>query len=267
MNDIQYHSDKRIGRSGLHDVSKSPYHYWAKYLDPARVWSGSTDAMRLGTAVHTLILEPDTFGDKIVVEPEFESKARAGVSIAAQRAAFAEQHARKTTITADQLALGIAMRDAVRRHPAARLLLARGVAERTVLFDHPLTGSPSKAKPDWDSVEHNGLIVDLKTARDASPAAFARACVDHWYHVQTAWYLDAHMAETGEWPKGFVFIVVENAPPHAVAVYYAPPEMINLGRRIYEPVLETYEACRQSGTWPAYGDDIKPLTLPAWAFR
>jgi exodeoxyribonuclease VIII len=225
--------------------------------------------MRLGTATHALILEgAEDFADKIAVEPDrWPTKAECGISIEQQKIDFQTANAGKTIITPEQSALAMNMRQSVMAHPAARLLLSKGSPERTLMYDHPLTGSPSKAKPDWDSVTDNGLIVDLKTAQDASESEFARACVNHWYHVQTAWYLDGYLATTGEMPKGFVFIVVENTAPHQVAVYYAPPEMIALGRRIYEPVLERYEQCRQDNTWPGYGDEIRALNLPAWAFK
>lgn len=269
MTDDQYHSSPRIGRSGLQLVAQSPRHYWHEYLDPQRTRKPPTTAMRLGSAVHALILEgPSAFADKVVIEPDvWPTKKESGVTIEEQKYRFQRINAGKVVIDQTQSDTALRMRESVMAHPAARMLLQQGQPERTILFDHPLTGTPSKAKPDWDSVEHNGLIVDLKTALDASPAAFAKAAINHWYHVQTAWYLDAYLVETGEMPKGFVFIVVENTPPHEVAVYYAPPEMIQLGRRIYEPVLELYESCRQAGRWPGYGDEIKPLTLPAWAFR
>lgn len=269
MNEHEYHASDRIGRSGLHTLAKSPRHYWHENLAPDRIRKAPTPSMRLGSAVHALVLEgPDAYAGKIAVEPErWPTKAECGVSIEQQKLDFATANESRTIITAEQHALATAMRDAVHAHPAAKLLLSNGTPEVGLMFDHPLTGSPAKALLDWDSVQHNGLIVDLKTASDASEAEFAKSAVNFWYHVQAAWYQDAYHAATGENPKGFVFIVVENTAPHLVAVYFATEEMVQLGRRTYEPVLRLYEECRQTGVWPGYGDQIKPLTLPAWAFK
>jgi exodeoxyribonuclease VIII len=268
MNDHEYHRDTRIGRSGLHEFARSPRHYFTQYLDPEFPRKAPTPSMRLGSAVHSIILESDSFADKYAIEPErWPTKAECGVSIEQQKADFGTLNADKTIITAEQYVLASSMRASVLTHPAAKLLLSAGTPERTLLYDHPLTGSPAKAKLDWDSVAQNGLIVDLKTASDASESEFAKSAVNYWYHVQAAWYMDAYETATGEPAKGFVFIVVENTAPHLVAVYFATPEMIVLGRNTYEPILRRYEQCRQSATWPGYGDEIKPLTLPAWAFK
>jgi hypothetical protein len=268
MNEHEYHASERIGRSGLHTLAKSARHYWHEYLAPDRIAKAPTPSMRLGTATHAAILESTLYDAKIAVEPErWPTKAECGISIEQQKADFATANQSRTIITAEQHSLATAMRDAVRAHPAAKLLLSNGTPEVGLMFDHPLTGSPAKALLDWDSVAHNGLIVDIKTASDASEAEFAKSAYNFWYHVQAAWYMDAYHAATSENPKGFVFIVVENTAPHNVAVYFATEEMVQLGRRTYEPILEKYEQCRQTGVWPGYGDEIKPLNLPAWAYK
>jgi exodeoxyribonuclease VIII len=66
-----YHADKTaISRSGLMEFKKSPYHYWANYLNPDKPEKEPTDAMILGNAFHTLVLEPNTFDERYLVMPE-----------------------------------------------------------------------------------------------------------------------------------------------------------------------------------------------------
>jgi hypothetical protein len=267
MNDNDYHASPRIGSSGLKLMRKSPLHYWSEYLDPNRIRT-ETDALRFGRALHTFIFERDGFADKTVIEPShYLTKAQCGIPIEEQKALFAENAKGKTIISLNDFETIKAMDNAIRSHPAANLLLRHGNAEKALLYDHPLTGSPSKIKPDWESVEHNGLIVDLKSAEDASPEAFGRSVVKYGYDLQAAWYLDGYLSVHGVMPKGFVFIAVEKKKPFGVAVYYVPPEVVNLGRRKYEPLLEQFEWCRQNNEWPCYSDNIQPLTLPGWAFK
>ena len=48
----------------------------------------------------------------------------------------------------------------------------------------------------------------------------------------------------------------------------APVEIeIALGREIYQKNLDTYRKCVRTGTWPGYGEEIKRLSLPAWAMK
>ena len=70
----EYHSQTDyIGSSGLKMIyKKSVDHYLrSKKMDP-------TDSMRLGTAVHTALLEPDKFNDEITVMPELNLRTKAG---------------------------------------------------------------------------------------------------------------------------------------------------------------------------------------------
>ena len=61
MENADYHRHSAISKSGLDVVAKSPLHYWARYLDPKREVPEPTAAMRIGTALHTLVLEQDQF--------------------------------------------------------------------------------------------------------------------------------------------------------------------------------------------------------------
>lgn len=268
MSDEQYHSSPRIGRSGLQLFSRSPRHYWAEYLDPNRVRKEPTKAMRIGTALHAAVLEPERVQDKIALEPErWPTKAECGRTQEEQKAQFAQENRRKTILKPEEYACVRGMYQSLMRHPlAAEHLTAPGETEYAVLFDHPLTGSPAKIKPDKLNREME-LVIDLKTADDASPSAFARSAVDHWYHVQAAWYLDGLFHTEGRMPAGFLFVVVEKEPPYEIALYYAPPEMLILGRKIYQKQLIRYEECRRKNQWPGYPEELQPITLPRWAYN
>src|SRR5690606_3181532 len=81
------------------------------------------------------------------------------------------------------------IRDKVRAHPTASVLLASGYAEQTFQFIEPISGASCKFRPDWLNMQ-NGVIVDIKTTEDASPRGFARSVEKYRYHVQDAFYSD-----------------------------------------------------------------------------
>jgi len=265
MTNEAYHADTtRIGKSGLDMIRKSPAHYWAKYLDPNLERKEPTAALQIGTAVHHAILEPDEFERRYKVMPEINKRTNDGK---AEFAALME-HAKATGLTfltQDDLDLCNRMRDSARKHPAARILLEKGVPEDTIFWQDADTGMLCKSRRDWMS--ETGYITDIKTTTDASPREFGRSCINYRYPVQSAFYFDGHKQAFGQAPEGFAFIAVEKEPPYAVAVYYMTKQTYNLGRKEYRQDLNVYAKCIQTNEWPAYGDDFMPLELPEWSTR
>lgn len=265
-----YHADtRRIGKSGLDLIAKSPAHYWAKYLDPNRVREEPSKALRIGSAVHAAVLEPEVFRQKYIIAPSFNMRTNDGKEKHAQLMEHCKAN-KLTLIDTEEHALCMKMREAVMKVPAAAVLLEAGVAEQRIDWereivteDGELIGVQLKAKPDW--LSHNDFIVDLKTTEDASPQGFAKSVWNFRYHVQAPFYCDAYEHKFGKPPRGFIFIAVEKNPPYAVALYYATPEIMDRGRSTYERDLRTYQKCLETGEWPAYGTEIKPLQLPGWA--
>lgn len=262
MQNADYHRHLAVSKSGLDQIAKSPLHYWARYLDPNRVWPEPTPAMRLGTALHTHVLELDQWDNQIAVAPgDINRRTKEGKE---QWAAFEADAKRKTVITADDAEVVMAMGRSVWRHPAAAMLLHwQGKAETTHMWTDPTTGAECKCRPDWLTNDGN-LIIDLKTTEDASPSGFQRSVANYRYHVQASWYLDGVKAATGHRPDQFIFICVEKKPPYAVAVYAADAEMIQIGAETAARDLTRLVECKASNTWPGYSDQIEPLSLPAW---
>lgn len=261
INNEAYHADTaRIGKSGLDLIARSPAHYYARYLDPNREREKQTPALLMGSAVHAAVLEPQKFAELFAVEPEVNRRTNAGRD---SLVAFEAANNGKTIITNEMFQEAVKIKNAVRKHPAAAVLLESGVAEVVLQWNNTEFGVGCKMKPDFMS--STGFIVDLKTTDDAGPNDFGKSVVNFRYDVQSAWYVDGYKAVYGEYPRGFAFIAVEKKPPYAVAVYYVPNPVFEMGRRKYMRDLETYARCLHSNTWPAYSNEIIELTLPAWA--
>lgn len=280
MTNEQYHADtSRISKSGVDEINRSPAHYYNKYLDPNRLRKPPTEAFRRGSIFHKLVLEPDDFKNEYVILPasapayptETQWKAENPSKETRQAIEFWRQlttsKPNHTMITIEEYELAQRMRDAVMRHTSARELFElQGVAEETILFTDPDTGAPCKCRPDWRV--RQGIIVDLKSTKDASPEAFGRAAYNYRYHVQSPFYVDGTNASFGhEAVQEFVFVAVESEPPYGVGVYFIGKEDMELGRRDYKRNLATYVACKESGIWPAYSQAIEPLRIPTWAHR
>jgi hypothetical protein len=131
-----------------------------------------------------------------------------------------------------------------------------------------LWGMPFKAEYDLWSEQSDG-IQDLKTARDASPQAFAKASVDFGYDLQATLYLLIARA-LGFDKKSFNFVVVENQEPWATKVYrFRPFENPKHGE-----IFASCEAKLKDATAGiiaaaasdfAEDDQWEDLEFPAWA--
>lgn len=246
----QYHADPAVSASHLKAVMQSPYHYWARFVDPDRKPIEPTAAMRLGSLAHCAILEPNDLLQRYGVCGPRNTKA------GKEQAAAMEAEGIEA-VTSTDMALALSMAAAVRNHPAAAALLKQGKAEQSFWWDDLPTGMRCKCRPDW---YYGSTVVDIKTTTDASPQAFARAVATYGYHVQAAHYLAGlHGAER------FVFVAVEKSYPHAVAVYELDAASLELGRTTRDNALDVLAGCQAAGVWPGYGDTLQTISLPAWA--
>jgi hypothetical protein len=261
LDNAEYHRHTAVSKSHLDLIARSPLHYWARYVDPNRVETEPTPAMRLGTAVHTLTLEPDTWEERYIVAQGIDRRTKEGK---ARWAEFELEARCRELITPDDRATVSRMAEAVWAHPAASMLFKLpGLAETTHMWDDEATGLQCKCRPDWMTTD-GGLVVDLKTTEDASPAGFRKSISSWRYHVQAAWYLRGLEQATGHRPDQFIFVCVEKKPPHAVAVYAADLEMVIAGeRQANEDLLKLFD-CKTSNRWPSYSEQIELISLPNW---
>jgi len=215
----------------------------------------ATAAMQLGTLVHCAVLEPDEFNSRYVVAPKVNKRTNAGK---AEWALFVEDNKDKTVITMEDSDTAHYIAECVMAHPAASGLLTGGDAERVFQWNDENTGVACKAKADY--VKGN-IIVDLKTALDASPTGFSRACANFGYHTQDAHYSNGSQCDQ------FVFVVVETSYPFVVSVYELESDAKEIGKRSIENAINRYVELNTFDDWDSgYNDDqtITPLSLPHW---
>lgn len=258
MSNADYHAAPGISKSGLDLIAKCPALYKARYIDG--IVQEETAAMRIGSAAHMLVFQPDEFPRWFAVRPAVDGRTKEGKQIITR---FVADNQGRTILSQDEHLQASAVREAVMAHSAARQFVEGGIAEQSFFAEEP-SGIVRKVRPDYMV---NGMLVDLKTTTDASEEAFSRTCWNFRYHVQAAYYLDTVEIVTGWRPDAFIFIAAEKCTGQ-VAVYVASQSMIEAGRRQYMHDLETYRRCMESGVWPGYnqGRAIE-ISLPHWAQR
>lgn len=253
----QYQQWPAVSKHDLDLVARSPAHYQAAKQHPPE----TTAAMHFGTAAHAWILEPHKAPAEVAVRPRYDRRTKAGKEAYAE---FEAMSIGKTIIGEDESRRLAAMAAAVSKNKIARSLIDQAKhIEASVFVHNEQFGVATRCRPD---IIHDNVVVDLKTAADASPKAFASSMVKFRYHVQAAYYLDL-CRKAGEVTDDaqFVFLVVEKLPPYGVALYSVKPEDIDRGRLQYERDLQRYAHCLKSGQWFGYSEAIGYLDLPIWA--
>lgn len=258
MTNQEYHAAVGVSKSDLDLISRSPAHYQFAKRNP----SEPTPAMLLGTAVHKLVLEPEDFEKEFIIAPECDRRTKEGKALYAE---FMEKSAGKSIITVQQYNDIFKIASAVKNHPLAGKLLTGGIAEQSYFWEED--GVKCKCRPDYLRTDIKAMI-DLKTARNASPESFTKAAFDYRYHVQAAWYLRG-MKALGYDIENFIFITVETEAPYAVCVYAADELMIKLGNITAEENFKTICNCIKTDHWYSYDEvpEIHSLSLPEWIIR
>lgn len=250
MDIAAYHAHPALGSSRLRELLKSPAHFRANLRR-------ETEALQLGSLVHTLVLEPHTFPERYLVVPKIDGRTKEGK---AAKAALADDP--RIAVDGETMAEASACATSIMSHRVYQQIRDAQV-EHTVFWTDAETGIECKAR--FDVL--GPLLVDLKTTRDASPKGFQRAIATYGYHIQAAHYMAGAIAN-GMDPRGFLFACVETSAPYLAAGYLLGNPTLEQGERERREALTTYARCLREDRWPGYNDDrIEVIDLPNWAQR
>lgn len=227
MSSKEYHARPEIGSTLIKKIhAKSVCHAISEE-------DNDSDDRLLGRYLHTLLLEPETVHDYIIM-PECDRRTKEGKEI---YQIFLNSSDGKTVLKKEMHDTAIAMCVAVMTHPLARNMIIGGEAEYSYFSEDKETGLSKKTRPDY---KKNNALIDIKSAADAGYEEFSKQAGKLGYHLQAAYYLDVHNEATGENIKDFFFIVAEKKPPYAVAVYQLNELDIDAGRQAYRAALNEY---------------------------
>ena len=266
MPELDYHAlrDTSLSASGakLLVPPSTPAHYrWA--MDHAQPTKKAFD---LGTAAHALALGT---GPELVEIPD-EILAKNGAASTTDSKAFIAEARERGAIPlkADELAQIRAMADALRAHPIAGRLFTPGNGKpEQSLFWQDVNGVTRRARLDWlPSPTASGrlIIPDLKTTVCAEPGKWIRQSVDYGVHMQHANYVEGVKKLGLADDAALVFVVQEKTAPYLVSVIEIDTVGVSIGRDLMDMASRRFAHCHTTGTWPGYGDQVHPVSLPAY---
>jgi hypothetical protein len=246
-----------VNYSSLKLYHRSPLHYKHYIENP----SESTEAQKLGTLVHTLVLEPHKFEQEYTVfNPNDRPNTAADFRNAENKLwkqVIIEEAANHGRMVIDSETFDKAngMAKNVLRIPAVQKLLASAEIESGIQWTDQMTGVLCKGKPDGYN-KSTRVVFDLKTTISAHPTDFQRSIWNYRYHEQAAFYVNGLNAIHGDGTfKRFIFIAVEKDAPYAASIFMLAESALNVGWITCQSLLNMHKQCSDSNNW-SYQYDI-----------
>jgi exodeoxyribonuclease VIII len=267
---VEYHADiSHVGSSMLSEFrNNGPAWYHAVYVAQTLPRPKPTPQMVLGSATHTLVLEPSRWDAEYVVAPDGVSRRQKKWETLVE---MAEAEGR-TPLLAEEAAAARAMADSLLRNEYLQVLLeASGTTERSIRWTDDRSGIKCKCRPDR-LIDDFGLscawLLEIKSS--VSPGAdFGKACANFGYDRQMAHYLEgAHMVT--DRPLSPYMFVVRNTQPYDVwpENNFSRVEFIEPGFRSRRYWLSRLAECIKTDEWVAPEQKRPGLRkLPAWHLK
>lgn len=218
-----------------------------------------TEETRLGSLVHCLALEPQTFSGRygVLIDGDGRTKAvkdhREQIEARGVEVVKARDYQRANDMVA-----------AIKSTPEAWDLIAAATACEVCVTVVGDDGVPRKARADADASSTLGILADIKTAEESHPRSWVNGAMRYGYHRGAAHYVDVWKKETGI-TCAYKFIVVPKAPPYRGRVWVAtlPNAAIEAGRRENTLVCAKIAGAIKSGKWPGYPAEAT-LDMPGY---
>ena len=249
MTNARYHDEDAISSSDVKAVHKTSLAHWK-----AKVYKSSA-TFDIGTCVHAMVLEdgagmirgPENRRGKAWTEPHEEAQASGN-----------------TLLTEGDYDLSRNIADSVLFHPAGQRMAGdTTINEGSFFATDPETGLKIKCRPDsyW---KDEGIVYDLKTCQDASPAGVSKDMQAYGYAIQAAFYLFC-MREAGYKANQFIFVNVEKSGAHAVSVNVLSPEYLAWGQAEMRSTLNKIAKANEAQRWDTgWSDQLNIIDLPRW---
>lgn len=281
MSNDEYHERPEFSSSQLKDMLRSGAHFYSHNI--AKEHERETKKhLDFGTLAHTLFLEPDQFGNEFVVLPADAPRKPTDVMLNAKKPsdetiqkiewwdAFNAEHGHKITITDELLDGAERIANNLRELSTCRFMENEyGMAEASIFFKDPLYGLDLRIRPDWHIAPcknfPNGLIIDVKTTRDARHFGFSKQCGEYGYDLSAAMYREGFQQyyDTEDKPP-FIFLVSENVAPFNCKQYKAPDLFLSVGEAKYRKTKELLAESLLIDEWDGYSKELEEIFLPSY---
>lgn len=257
-----YHSNEtHRSCSRVKTLLDSPVLYYQRYIAKT-LPPFSSSATDHGTLMHEWLEFGDDFLERLVVPPSEKLTATGLVGKEAQKWAENEAPAGAIVVTPKERAQLLAEINAIKANPAAAELIARIAEHEISAYWTDADGNNLKCR--FDALTSDGLVLDLKTTREADILAeFHSSVMRFRYHMQDAWYRRG-MEACGLEQAPLHFIVISTSLPHDCQVVTLPDAVVAAGQRLMDKALAELRLREDLDWWlPETHGEVVELPFPA----
>ena len=249
MNIDDYHSDtSRVSKTMLGLYDDSPERYHATYIAKTMPVKDGSEATRLGTICHQILIENRNIDDICVEYPAncFSETGRIR-SVAAK--AFELECQPKLAVRPDMMEQIRNTVDAFRRSEIGKLLaIENSDTHRETQVDADLWGLPCKCRPDiFFNMPDRIVVPDLKFGQ-YEPREFARSARRFKYYLQQAHYT-AILNKVYDKPVQWMFLIGEPKPPYRVGQRCYDIRSGEIARDYHEALVKKLTRAYASGVF------------------
>ena len=243
--DSLYHGSEGVGSTAMKSAVKSMAHF-QEYMNGQSYSDTTLKAFTLGSAVHTLVLEPELFNDRYVMQPP-SIKVRRGKDWEAFKAANRD----KEILSSNDLALARRMSETTIQ--LCGRFFSGGSSEKSYWYRHPC-GMVLKARIDY---EIGDAAIDLKTTIADTPEKFAKV-VKYDYAVQDSLYrLVSGLPD-------MLYVGVCKAPPHSIFLCKQGEDVRERADHMVELTIDSLLDADMNDSWPNMPVELIETELSAW---
>jgi exodeoxyribonuclease VIII len=252
----------------------------------------TTAAMELGTAIHEAILEPELFASKYTFHPSNipdysadELKAIAkelGLKTSGTKADLAKSIKEvqpefdcqslfdpqgKIVLTEEKSLMIQTIVENVKKTLMFSKIIEPATKEQLCYFTDDDTGVVVSFKTDAVLLDRLAIVLDVKTAGDASKRKFERDHKDMGRDIQAALYCQGIEKVFNRKVDHFCWLVVETSAPYRVYEYVPNIAMIENGLARSKRLLAEFKERYLANDWSKREHGLIETTMPHWAFE
>jgi ATP-dependent exoDNAse (exonuclease V) beta subunit len=225
--------------------AKSPWHF-VKYKQGVR---SETKAMRMGSLMHVLVCEQETFAGKYAV-----CDMRRDVRTKAYQD-FLAVNTGKIILSASEHETAANFAQALTSNSIAAGLIRLSKTEVDATRD--IEGIIFRGRADLVLQVDGSIIVgDLKTAQNIEPNKWASKVLNERLHWQAWIYKKLFGASQ------FFHIAAESTAPYGSCVYELPDVFLELATIEIMPLLDKFKECAEENKWEMH--EKQDLPTPRW---
>jgi hypothetical protein len=246
-----------------------------------------TNAMRMGSGAHALLLEPDQFEERFCVMPDFHlspqnlrkpkyknepeedriSTSRGTEFYEREVAAFTADNPGKTIIGRTEYDQCLRAIESIWERPKMRELVESSAKEVTIYGE--ICGVDCKSRLDlFCSYPHKLKIGDLKNTVSVHKRDFGKTFMRLRYDFKLAFYRDMVRQNVENSGNIEVELITQELGGDFDNALVPVPSIVldNAWDKVVE-VMKEYKRCRETDRWPGVdkGEDYYELDVPNWA--